>query len=221
RVYWLPNGVDPGYYDPSADKKNWRGRNGFSEEDKLFFYGGIIGHAQGLEVILKAAEKLRDQKKIKFILMGEGPVKEELLRMKKEQKLENVFFFPAVGKIDMPSVVGSMDAALIPLKKLDLFKGAIPSKIFESLAMKKPILLGVEGEAKELFIDEGKCGLAFEPENADDLAKVVLQFCSDEQLQRTMGEHARAYVIKKFSRDTIAAGFIEELEKLRSGVGSI
>jgi len=107
----------------------------------------------------------------------------------------------------MPSAIAAINAAIIPLKKLDLFKGAIPSKIFENLAMKKPILLGVEGEAKELFIDEGKCGLAFIPEDANDLSIKILDLFNDNGKSEQLGENGYNYVERKFTRDKIAAEF--------------
>src|SRR6185436_17262725 len=93
KVYWLPNGADFSMYNPHSDDSRWRKQNGFSGSDILFLYAGIIGHAQGLDVILKAAEKLKDLPHVKYILLGEGPVKDDLLEMKKKMHLENVFFY--------------------------------------------------------------------------------------------------------------------------------
>jgi glycosyltransferase involved in cell wall biosynthesis len=213
RTFWLPNGVDPDHYKP-VENKDWKLQHGFDEKDVLFLYAGIIGHAQGLEVILKAADRLRSEKHIKFLLLGSGPEKERLLRMKDELKLENVFFIDTVSKAEMPVIIASVDAAVIPLRKLDLFKGAIPSKIFENLAMKKPIVLGVEGEAKELFIDEGRCGLAFEPDNDLDLSEKILTLYRDPSLLRTFGENGIRYVRSKFTRDQIAEKFRNVLNEI-------
>lgn len=113
----------------------------------------------------------------------------------------------------MPDLVLNASAAIIPLRKLDLFKGAIPSKIFENLAMKKAILLGVEGEAKELFIDEGNCGLAFEPENATDLADKIMTLYQDRELLRNLGANGLEYVKKKFTRDLIADNFWKKINE--------
>ena len=211
KVYWLPNGAELSYYDPHKFSGKWRAGNGFITSDFLVFYGGIIGHAQGLEVILKAAERLKAQPMIKFIIMGDGPLKDSLLNIKKDIDLKNVYFYDTVPKVEMPDVISSINLSVIPLKKLDLFKGAIPSKIFESLAMKKPILLGVEGEAKTLFIDEGKCGLAFEPENDTQLAEKVLHLSQDKKVVDQLGENARDYVEQNFDRNKIADAFYNEL----------
>jgi glycosyltransferase involved in cell wall biosynthesis len=214
-TYWLPNGVDLNYYNPAEiAATDWRKRNGFSENDVLFLYAGIIGLAQGLEVILSAAEKVKDQTRIHFILLGSGPEKEKLIRLKEEKDLSNVLFLDAVGKKEMPEIVNSIDVSVIPLKKMDLFLGAIPSKIFENLAMQKPILLGVDGEARELFIQQGNCGLYFEPENADELAKQVILLSEDKELRKKFGENGRNYVRENFNRDTIAMKFYDRIKNL-------
>ncbi len=207
KVYWLPNGVDLSFYNSSISSYDWKKQNLFQEDDFILLYAGIIGHAQGLEVILNAAAQLKAYPSLKFVLVGSGPEKEKLLELKKRNTLQNVFFFDAVGKPEMPAIIAASAVSIVPLKKLDLFKGAIPSKIFENLAMKKPILLGVEGEAKELFITEGKCGLAFTPEDATDLAAKVLQLYTKRELLKELGENGYRYVQKKFTRDQLASEF--------------
>lgn len=212
KVYWLPNGVDIDYFNPDNIKSEWRLKNNFSENDFILLYAGIIGHAQGLEVILNCANILCNKKEIKFVLMGDGPEKGNLISLKNKMKLENVFFFESVLKKEIHTVLKSVDIAIIPLKKIDLFKGAIPSKIFEALAMKKPILLGVEGEAKELFIDEAHAGIAFEPENATYLANAVLNMIENIDQMKVYGSNGSEYVKRKFNRDIIAVNFFNLLK---------
>lgn len=214
-VYWLKNGVDIKFYDVNKQtEKHFRKEKGFTSEDFILFYGGIIGYAQGLDVILKAANILQEKENIKFVLLGNGPEKERLLKMKEELQLNNVFFYDAVAKSQMQAIITETNATIVPLKRLDLFKGAIPSKIFENLALKKTIILGLEGEAKELFIDEGKCGLSFEPENEKDLADKIMYIYSHPDEAAQMGENGLNYAAKNFNRDIIAEEFYNELKKL-------
>lgn len=216
-VYWLKNGVDINFYDVNKTQQEsnvWRKANGYSDEDFILFYGGIIGHAQGLDIILNAAKMVEDKPKIKFVMLGSGPEKERLLALKEELKLINLEFYDAVPKTKMQEIIMDMNATIVPLKRLDLFKGAIPSKIFENLALKKPILLGLEGEAKELFIDEGNCGLAFEPENTEELVKQILVLYNNPELSKQLGENGLKYASENFNRDKIAEGLYEELKKL-------
>jgi glycosyltransferase involved in cell wall biosynthesis len=214
RVYWLPNGVDVNFFNAEdGDNAKWRSKMGFAKDDFILLYGGIIGHAQGLEVILKAANRLKDIPAIRFILLGSGPEKEKLLALNTELKLSNVIFLEPVSKNEMPHIVCGSDASIIPLRKLDLFLGAIPSKIFESLAMKKPLILGVDGEAKALFIDEGKAGLFFEPENDEDLARQIKILFENSGLRKQFGENGLRYVTEKFERDKTAVAFWKVLNE--------
>jgi len=215
KTYWLPNGADLNYYEPESVKENdWREKNNILKDDFVFLYAGIIGIAQGLEVILKAAKLVGNKPHLKFVLLGSGPEKEKLIGIQQRDNLGNVIFLDAVSKTDMPGILKSVNAVIVPLKKLDLFKGAIPSKLFESSAMKLPVLLGVDGEARELFIEQGKCGLYFEPENADELVKQVMAVSGDRKLALLLGENGRNYVNSYFNRDKIAAKFLDQLNKL-------
>jgi glycosyltransferase involved in cell wall biosynthesis len=211
-VYWLPNGVDLNYYNPdNLPDSTFRTKMGFDTTDLLIFYGGIIGYAQGLDVILNAAEILKDKKSIKFILQGSGPEKERLLMMKEELHLTNVYFLPPVDKKEMPNVLMGVDLAVVPLRKLELFQGAIPSKIFESLSMKVPLILGVDGEARGHFITKAEAGFYFEPENAIELAACVMKFHENRTLITQMGNNGRSYVDKYFNRNNIAQNLFEKL----------
>ena len=212
-VFWLPNGVDIQLFDSSKYEFGiWRKKVGYQANDVVLLYAGILGHAQGLEVILKAAELVKEEKHIHFAFLGSGPEKDNLLALKEEFGLENVRFHDLVPKSEIPQIVRDVDFALVPLKKLPLFLGAIPSKIFENLAMKTPIILGVDGEARELFIEEGDAGFYFEPENDKELAKIVKQIASNSTLAAEKAENARKYVSYKFDRQKIADRFLKELK---------
>jgi glycosyltransferase involved in cell wall biosynthesis len=215
KTYWLPNGVDLNYYDPSKiEPSDWRKKNGFLVGDQIFLYAGIIGIAQGLQIILKAAKHFINEPHLKFVLMGSGPEKDKLIALKKELGLSNVHFLDAVSKKEMPGVLRSVNAAIIPLRKLDLFLGAIPSKIFENLAMEVPILLGVDGEARELFITKGNCGIYFEPENEHDLISAITRLNLNKELASQLGKNGRTFVNQNFNRETIAKDLYDKLKSL-------
>lgn len=215
KTYWLPNGVDLDYYNPSVIEKGiWRAKHDFKPTDIVFLYAGIVGIAQGLEIILKAAKNFEFNPNVKFVLLGSGPEKQKLIDLKKELKLNNVHFLDTISKLEMPNVLKDISAAIIPLKKLELFKGAIPSKIFENLAMEVPIILGVDGEAKSLFIDEGQCGLYFEPENESELTKCINFVINNSNETKQFGVNGRKYVNLNFNRKLIAEKLLKTLNQL-------
>lgn len=206
KLLWFPNGVDVEKFCgvvslPPADKF-------------ILTYAGIIGHAQGLEVILHAANKLKHLPRIEFKIIGDGPEKNKLQQLKEQLQLHNVTFIANKPVKEVICEVSRSNAYVVPLRKLDLFKGAIPSKIFEPLALGVPVLLGVEGEAKNLFIDQADSGLFFEPENATMLAEKIVELYHDKQLCRKLGENGKRFITTNFRRDVIAENFYESIKSL-------
>ena len=173
KVHLITNGVDTDFFKP--DNRNEEIRKKFNVDGKFAIcYAGIHGIAQGLETIINTANELMQYKDISIVFIGEGPQKENLIKMMKDLKLNNVQFFPMQAKKNMPGIIASMDVALIPLKKLDLFKGALPSKMFEALASELPIVLSVEGEAEDL-IKKANAGICVEPENYIEIKEAILK----------------------------------------------
>lgn len=213
RVHWLPNGLSPEIFDLKFEKNHWRRKNNFSTDDFILSYVGIIGHAQGLEVIIKAAIQLKQHSNVKFVLAGDGPELHMLQELTAKHELENVFFAGPVSKTTALEIVYNSNVAVIPLRKIDLFMGAIPSKIFENLALEKPVILGVDGEAKTLFIDNAQGGVYFEPENQGQLVDAILKMKDDKEYCERLGLNGKLFVIKHFSRDQIALDFLEQLEQ--------
>lgn len=209
-VVWFPNGVDVDFFEGEHKDLAWREELNIQSDDFVLLYAGIIGHAQGLEVIIAAAEILRDLP-IHFLIVGDGPEKEKLVNRATKNGLGNIQFLPNLEKAKIPSLIKASDACIVPLKKLDLFKGAIPSKLFEPLSMGKPILLGVDGEAKELFIEEGKAGLYFEPENAQSLSDQIKVLFADLNLTESLGRQGQLYVKENFNRLNIHERFLKNL----------
>ncbi len=211
-VYWLPNGVDINLYNPLNYNRDWRKKQGFEENHIVVLYAGLLGYAQGLNVIIEAADYLKDNQTIRFVILGNGPERDQLIQRANQLNLKNILFLESVPRNEMPYVISASDIALIPLKKLDLFKGAIPSKIFENASMEKPLVLGVEGEAYELFIEKGNAGLFYEPENHVELAKAILKLTENKDLRLQTGKNGRIFVNEYFNRDKIAAGLINQLQ---------
>lgn len=215
-TYWLPNGIDFNQFDINTNGSYFRQSRNIQDDTFLVLYAGIFGYAQGLETVLYAAENLRDKQNIKFILVGDGPERHELTNIAARMNLGNLEFIPNRPRNEMPGIISACDAYIVPLKNLDLFMGAIPSKIFEPLAMGKPVILGVNGEARELFIEQGRCGLYYEPEDYSELARCVMILEQDRSLTRYLGENGRNYVMRNFDRAIIAQEFQKKLNQFNN-----
>lgn len=208
KVHLITNGVDTKLFKKENRDENFRREIGIENKFALC-YAGIHGLAQGLQVIVNAAEIVKDEENIQFVFVGDGPEKQDLINMVKEKGLKNITFLPLQPKTNMPKIVASMDAAIIPLKKLDIFKGALPSKMFETLASEVPIILPVQGEAEKL-IKNAQAGIVVEPENSKEIAEAVLKLYNDIELRNKLGENARKYVMEHYARETIT----RKLEKI-------
>jgi glycosyltransferase involved in cell wall biosynthesis len=80
--------------------------------------------------------------------------------------------------------------------------------------MEVPIILGVDGEAKSLFIEEGKCGLYFEPENVNELTKCIEFVINNTNAAKQLGVNGRSYVNLNFNRTLIAEKLLKTLNQL-------
>lgn len=143
-------------------------------------YIGTHGMAHSLEFIVDCLDKLNDSD-IHFLFIGDGARKKNVVGMAREKNLKNVTFVEPISKDAVPEYMSVTDAALVPLLKSETFKTVIPSKIFEAAAMRKPILLGVEGQAKEI-VEQYQAGVCFEPQNEKDFLAGVVKLKEDKVL---------------------------------------
>ncbi len=208
-THWLPNGFD---FDenPLPDDDKWVADKSLQGK-KIIVYAGVMGHAQGLDTALHAAGMLLERHDIRFVMIGDGPEYSKLQALKTRLGLDNVIFTGHQPRQQVLRYLAISQAALVPLKNIPLFRGAIPSKIFEALALRKPIILGVDGEARELFIERVSCGIYYEPENALSLKNSILTLIDDQATMQRMGEEGYRYVQSVFNRKVIAEALHNKL----------
>lgn len=165
-------------------------------KDKFIFgYIGTHGLAHGLEFIMECLAEVKDEK-LHFLFIGTGAKKEATVELANRLKLANVTFLDPVSKERVVEYISVIDVALVPLTKTDIHASLIPSKIFESASMLKPILLGVEGEAKKI-IETYNAGVTFESENKQEFLYGVNKISSSKefylQLQEGCEDLAQAF----------------------------
>ena len=219
RTYWLPNGVDfdVNPVQPSSIPNDLL-RDLLSGNTKVFIYAGILGYAQGLEVLVKARSLiLSDYPDIasssRFIVIGDGPCLYDLMHLQASLNTD-LIFLPQMPRSHVLWFIQQSFASIVPLRRCPLFLGAIPSKIFDALSLAKPILLGVDGEAHNTFITKGRCGLHFEPEDHISLVNSITDLLSNPLEASHMGQVGLEYAQKYFDRSSISRSFANTLESL-------
>lgn len=215
KIHVVTNGASLEFFAPR--EKDRQLLKELKLEGKFTFgYIGTHGMAHSLDFIIRSLEKI-EQPDIHFLFIGDGAMKKKIVKMARQRELKNVTFLDPVAKVEVPRYLSIVDASLVPLKESDTFKTVIPSKIFESCAMKKPILLGVDGQAREL-IEEYKAGLYFEPENETDFVDAVYRMVNDQSLYLEMAENS-LLLAKAYDRRDLAMnmlGVIEDYLQQRS-----
>ena len=213
-LHLMRNGIDTKQFGALGNRNETRVKYGLNNDDFVIAYAGIIGHAQGFEIIIETAKLIIKDTHIKFLLVGDGPVKEKTMESAKQFHLSNIIFGDSVPRNKVPDIIAACDCYVTPLRNNKLFLGAIPSKIFEPLYYGKPILMGVNGEAKQLFVEEGKCALHFEPENPNALVKAIYQISQDKSLYDLLSKNGKEYVLANFNREKLALEFWNKINSL-------
>jgi len=210
KVVVVKNGVDLAQYAPLDGASSVAQELGIKGRFVVSYFG-THGMAHHLETILHAARQLSSVTNILFLMVGDGAERKALVRMRDEMALDNVMMLDQQPKHRMREFWALSDVSLVLLKKSDLFKTVIPSKIFESLAMRKPIILGVEGETADL-LQTAQAGMCIEPEHADELAAGVLELSQRPELCQQLGRNGRKFVLRHFDRIELARKLASVLE---------
>lgn len=223
KITVIRNGVDLKFFvggaDAHAETQALRAKLGL-EGKFVASYVGTHGMAHKLETVLEAAEKVRHRPEIVFLLVGDGAERRKLMQLREARGLTNVILLEQQPKEMMPQLWAISDVSLVLLKKSPLFTTVIPSKIFESMAMRKPLVLGVEGETKEI-VEAAQAGIAIEPENAAELAAAVVRLFEDPARARELGGNGRRYVAAHFDRTVLAQRFLSVLSVLTERQGEL
>jgi len=175
----------------------------YTSDDERWFnilFAGNIGRAQAIGSVLEAADILaKNNSSVRFVLLGRGLELEKLKLVTKLHKITNVIFLPAVEMEQVGGFLRAADALLVHLRDDELFQITIPSKIQAYMAIGKPILVAVKGDAASL-VNDARCGVIAEPENPISLANaaIKLESMTKDELQ-CMGNNGKEYYFRELS----------------------
>ena len=211
KLHFLPNGILPEFW-AGGNRDETRRELGLAGGEVLVSYVGTTGMAHGLVAGLDAAGLLEVlAPEVRLLIVGDGAELEELRAAAEARRLSNVRFTGLVSRTRIPSLLAASDIMLVTLRPSDVFKTVLPSKMFEAMAARKPIVLGVDGEARDTLLRAG-AGVAVAPGDADALADAVCALARDPVLRAALGESGAAYVEREFSRRTWGARYLAVLE---------
>ena len=200
----VPNWVDTNLLKPLTKKNHVSNR--YSLNGKfVVMYSGIISLSSylTLEKVLEAANLLREERDLRFVITGEGLKKPELVKKAAELGLENVTFLPFQPYKDLPYLLATSDVLLVPLDR-EKTQLSVPSKLYNYIAVGRPIL-GLTHNQSEVarIIKEADCGLNAEPEKIDAISEKIMMLKDSKEDCLKYGKNARKYCVENYSKDKV------------------
>jgi glycosyltransferase involved in cell wall biosynthesis len=210
RISVIQNGVETGLFSPGVPDQELRRELG-AEGKFVVCYIGTMGMAHGLETLVEVAARLRDPApQVLFLLVGEGAEKDGIISLARARGLTNMRFVDQQPREKIPAYIRASDVCLVLLKKKELFKTVIPTKMLEFMACARPVILGVDGQARKI-VDEAQAGLFIEPENPDAMTQAILHLAADSELRESMGTNGARHIVLHFSRQQTAKDYLAVL----------
>jgi len=213
RISIVENGVETDLFAPGDPERALR-RKLHLEGKFVVCYVGTMGMAHGLDTLIDAASRLQTANpRVALMLVGEGADKERIKALAHSRGLTNICFIDQQPREHIPAYLRSSDVCLVLLKKTDLFKTVIPTKMLEFMSCARPVILGVEGQARDI-LNRAHAGVAIEPENTAELVSAISRLASDDSECKRMGHSGRAYIVEHCSRAQTATAYIAVLQGL-------
>jgi glycosyltransferase involved in cell wall biosynthesis len=206
----VTNGVEPSRWGRSRLTPEAKALLG-DRPGPVFVYAGLLGLAQGLDAVLDLAASLPPDVPGRFVLVGDGPVREHLGRRIREEGIERVTLLPSQSREAIPALLAGADAAVISLGMT--LPGAVPSKLYEAMASSLPVLLIADGEAARR-VAEARCGLSSRPGDLQGLRENFERLSTDPALRDELGRAGRQAAETTYDRRRIAEGLDDFLRTL-------
>ena len=210
KVIIIYNWVDTDLIKPTKNQDNdFKRKNNLSSKFVVSF-AGVMGFAQGLDIVINCAELLKSYKDILFLLVGDGVKKEGLIKKTKDMQLNNIKFLPPQPKEIYPSILYASDICLATLDK-SVKTPVVPAKLLNIMASSRPVVasMNLKGDAPKIIRD-AKCGYCVKADDVEGFSKAILKLYNNPKLRGEFGMNGRKYVVEHFSRKVC----IEKYEKL-------
>jgi len=213
KIAVVQNGVETDIFTPAAASDDVRRELGAAGRF-IVCYVGTMGMAHGLETLINAAIDLQAASpNVLFLLVGEGADRERITSLARSKGLTNIRFLGQQPRGKIPAIINASDACLVLLKKTDVFKTVIPTKMLEFMSCARPVILGVDGQARSI-LERADAGILVEPENAIELVGAIRRLETDPKLRDLLGCNGRRHILQHFSRHQTATSYISILEDM-------
>ena len=180
-----------------------------TDETIDLMFAGNIGTVQGVDIMIRTAEKMKDVKNLYWHIVGDGIELENLKDLAESLKLSNVIFHGRKPIEEMPAMYAMADAMVVTMKEEKLASMTLPAKVQSYMAAGKPVLGSVSGETKQI-ITEAECGFCASAEDIDEFEKCVREFLKSNI--KKLGTSARSFYEDNFTKEIYLKKLLENLE---------
>ncbi|PYP84308.1 MAG: hypothetical protein DMG65_22885 [Candidatus Angelobacter sp. Gp1-AA117] len=213
KISVVPNAVDCELLSPQDPAKEIVQEFGL-EGRFVVGYIGNIGNAHGIETLVEAAACLRNSDPdVLFLVIGEGAEKEKLQSLTAKRQLTNIRIFPAQPRSRIPGIIAATQVCLVLLRKSELFKTVIPTKMLEFMACGRAVIAAVEGEARRIVV-QADAGICTPPEDASAVALAIRWLRDNTARCSEMERNGRKFVVDNSSRKATAGDYLSLLKQL-------
>lgn len=212
KIAVVKNGVDLDFFQPRQPSAGLAAKLGTTGKF-VVSYIGTIGMAHAVDKIVETAELLRQQQDILFLIVGEGAKKQSVRDLIANKRLTNALLLEGANKQQVRDYYAITDLNLVTLRNKPLFLMVIPSKIFEIMAMGRPILSSINGESRQI-LEAGEAAEFVEPEDPERMAAAILRLKSDKEKLSRLGKNGRRFVEQNYNRDRSAAALLAYLKQI-------
>jgi len=187
----------------------------------VVLYAGNLGVKQGLDSLLRAAQRLIGDPHLVFVIVGDGAEREHLMEIASEKQLKNVTFRPPVPKQNLGSLLATADVSVIP-QKAAVDDVALPSKLGNLLSSGTPVIVAAQnGSELESIVTDSGGGVVCAPDDDEALAEAIITLKNSTEKRRHMAERGSAYAKAYMSKSSILEGFSHHLDALASEAEAI
>ena len=203
------NGSDEDMLNWGGDREKIRDELGWSGKF-IVCYAGLLGLGQNLVDILPEIELIKDNN-VKFVFIGDGPGRGELVKQVTDRKLGNVEFKDLMPRKEILSYIHSADIMMVILRETDFFRSAVPSKVFDYMAAGRPVITNVDGELRKI-LSENDAGLYFSLQDKDSFGIVINKLKNDPAMRSRMGAQGKELIRRKYLRSVQASELVKQIE---------
>jgi colanic acid biosynthesis glycosyl transferase WcaI len=207
KISVIENWVDTERLKPMSRDNEFRRSLGYNSDDFVVLWAGTLGYVSGAEVVLEASKILKDHPRVRFLIVGEGPIRSQLIATASSAELLNVKFVPFQSEERLPLVQATANVSLVTIDPR-FAASSVPSKVLAYMAAGRAIVAAVPSDCTTArLLERASCARVVNPASPSELADVIASLAVDATVVRDLEICARAFAERSISTEFAVAAY--------------